>query len=108
MGNRGIAPRILNIGTRWKWVAASCSGHFIRRRNSRLYPLARRPSGSKDRSGHSGGEERKKFHHYPCRKLNPGRSALSLVTILTEGLHIVVPIRYFLVHPQNGEEDICE
>jgi len=37
--------------------------------------------GPQIRSGRSG---EKKSHHWPCRKLNPGRLARSLATILTE------------------------
>jgi len=49
-GSRGIAPRILDLGTRWKSV--SRPGHF-----TPWYPLDRSLVGSQNRSRH-GDEER--------------------------------------------------
>jgi len=46
------------------------------------YPLDRRLDGLQSRSG-CGGEEKKSLH-CPCRVSKAGRSALSLVTVLTE------------------------
>jgi len=37
MGNGGIAPRILNLDTRWRWVAGFTSRKFYFRRDSLRY-----------------------------------------------------------------------
>jgi hypothetical protein len=43
----GIAPRILHLGTRWRWVVSFVPQPFYRR-----YPSNRRLGGSQSRSGH--------------------------------------------------------
>jgi len=87
----GIAPRILNLGNRWRWVVS-----FTLRP---LYPRGK-SSGAHWRGGWFGhrtgldsGANKKSL--CPCRKLNPGRSARDLVTILTKLfrlLHFVMMI----------------
>jgi hypothetical protein len=54
---------------------------YLRSKNPQ-YPWDRRLGGPQSQSG-QGGEE-KNSHHCPCRELNPGCPACSLVTILTE------------------------
>jgi hypothetical protein len=51
LGSGGIAPRILDLGTRWGEWSAPRSSRFIPR-----YPLDRRLGGPQSRSGR-GGEE---------------------------------------------------
>jgi len=59
-GIGSIAPRILNLGTRWMWVVSfRLRPHYPRGNNSRL-PLDRMLGGPQGRSGCSGEE---KFSH---------------------------------------------
>jgi hypothetical protein len=53
----GIAPRILDIGTRWRWVVSFTPRLFYRQGKSPWYPLDRKLSGTQSRSGR-GGEEK--------------------------------------------------
>jgi hypothetical protein len=55
-GNGGIAPRILDLGTRWRWVVSYTPLPLYSQGQSPLYPLVRRLGGPQRRSGH-GGEE---------------------------------------------------
>jgi hypothetical protein len=52
IGSRGIAPLILNLGTRYRRVVNFKPGHFIPAKN----PLTRRLGKSQSHYGHSGGE----------------------------------------------------
>jgi hypothetical protein len=58
LGNGGIAPRILNLGTRWKWVVSFNPRPLYRQGKERRYPLDRRLDGPQSRSGR-GGEQNK-------------------------------------------------
>jgi hypothetical protein len=78
----GIAPRILNLDTRWRLEVSFTSRPLYSRRNGPRYPWDRRLGGPQSRSGR-GGEEIKS-HYGPCREFNPARQARSLVSILTE------------------------
>jgi len=66
-GSRGTAPRILNLGTRWRWVVSFTS--------LLLYPWGPREYEA---------EWTPKPVWMRWREHNPGYSARSLVTILTE------------------------
>jgi hypothetical protein len=72
-GSWGTAPRILNVGTRWRWVVSFAPRPLYPRQS-----LDRRLGGPQNRSGR-GGEE-KKIHYCPYQELNPGRPAHSLPT----------------------------
>jgi hypothetical protein len=85
-GSGGIAPHILNLGTRWRWVVS-----FTPRP---LYPLGRAPRYPLDRVWvylRPGLETvvAKINHPSPCRESNPCRPSNSLVSVLTELLSIV-------------------
>jgi hypothetical protein len=56
-GRGGIAPRILDLSTRWRWVGSFTPGPLHPQGKSTWYPLDRRLSGPQSRSGH-GGEEK--------------------------------------------------
>jgi hypothetical protein len=56
-GSGGIAPRILDLGTRWRWVANFTSRPLYPQGKSPCYPLHRRLGSFQNRSGH-GGEEK--------------------------------------------------
>jgi hypothetical protein len=49
----GIAPRILDLGTRWRWVVSFTPPSLHPQGNSPWYPLERRLSGPQSRSGRS-------------------------------------------------------
>jgi hypothetical protein len=56
-GNGGIAPLILDPGTRWRWVVSFMLRPLCPRGKSPWYPLDRRLDGPQSRSGR-GGEEK--------------------------------------------------
>jgi hypothetical protein len=78
----GIAPRILNLSTKWGQGSASCTGRFTPQGKNPRYPLDSRLGGPQRQSGR-GGEE-KTPHNCPCQELNADRPTRSLVTIPTE------------------------
>jgi hypothetical protein len=55
--SEGIALPILDLGTRWKWVASFTPRPLYPQRKILLYPLDRRLGGPQSRSG-GGGEEK--------------------------------------------------
>jgi hypothetical protein len=55
--NGGIAPRVLDFGTRWKCVVSFTPGLFYPQGKIPWYPLVGRLGGPQSRSG-SGGEEK--------------------------------------------------
>jgi hypothetical protein len=57
MESGGIAPRILNLGTRWTWVASFTPRPLYTQGKSPWYPLDRSLGGPQSRSGR-GGEEK--------------------------------------------------
>jgi hypothetical protein len=57
LGSGGIVLRILDLGTRWRWVVSFTPQPLYSQRNSSWYPLDRGLGGSQSRSGR-GGEER--------------------------------------------------
>jgi hypothetical protein len=72
----GIAPHILNLGTKWRWVV--CQLHVpaaLSPEKSPRYPLDRRLGGTQSQSEGSGKD--KKFDHLACRELNGSRTARS-------------------------------
>jgi hypothetical protein len=66
-GSGGIAPRILDLGTRWRRVVSFTPWPLYPQGNSHWDPLDRRLGGPQSRSGH-GGEEK---NSQPRRELNP-------------------------------------
>jgi len=81
--NGGIAPRILYLGTSWRWVV-SFTPRPLYRRERQPPPrcqLDRRLGGPQKQDAVA---KRKHSHHCHCREVNPGRSARSLFFILTE------------------------
>jgi hypothetical protein len=53
----GIAPRILDLGTRWRWVVSFTPQPLYPQGRSPWYPLDTRLGGPQSRSGR-GGEEK--------------------------------------------------
>jgi hypothetical protein len=51
VGSEGIAPRTLDLGTRWGEWSASLSGRFTLMERTPWYPLDRRLSGPQSQSG---------------------------------------------------------
>jgi hypothetical protein len=66
-GSGGIAPRILDLGTRWRWVVSFTPQPLYPRGKSPWYPLDRRLGGPQSRSGR-GGEEK---NSHSRRESNP-------------------------------------
>jgi hypothetical protein len=58
LGSGGIAPSILDLGTRWSWVVSFTPRPLYLQGKSPRYPLDRRLGGTQSRSGR-GGEEKK-------------------------------------------------
>jgi hypothetical protein len=63
----GIAPRILDFDTRWKWVVSFMPRPLYPQEKSPWYPLDRRLGGPQSRSEH-GGEEK---NSQPLPRLEP-------------------------------------
>jgi hypothetical protein len=81
-GSGGKDLRIIHLDTRWRWVISFPPLPLYPAGNSPQYPLYRNLSGPQKWFGCSSEEE--KYHHCPCRELNPGRPTRSLVSRQTE------------------------
>jgi hypothetical protein len=57
LGSGSIAPLILDLGTRWRWVASFTPRPLYPQGKSPSYPLARRLGGPQSRSGRSDEEK---------------------------------------------------
>jgi hypothetical protein len=66
-GNGGIAPRILDFGTRWRWVVSFTPRPLYPKVKSPRYPLDRRLGGPQIRSWRGGKEK----NSHPRRESNP-------------------------------------
>jgi hypothetical protein len=75
-GSGGIGPRILNLGTRWKWVVSFTPRPLYPQRKSPWYLLDRRLGGSQSRCGR-GGEEKNSQPPPGIEPQNPDRPAHS-------------------------------
>jgi hypothetical protein len=53
-GSGGIAPLILDLGTRWRWVVSFTTWPLYPQGKSPWYPLDRRLGGPRNRSGRGG------------------------------------------------------
>jgi hypothetical protein len=82
-GSRGIAPRILDIGTRWRWVVSFTPWPLYPQGKSLLYPLDRRLGEPQSRSGR-GGEEKNSLPTAGNRTLEPQSSSPQPSAIPTE------------------------
>jgi hypothetical protein len=80
-GSGGIAPLIIDLGTRWRWVVSFTPRPLYPQGENPWYPLDRRLGGPQSRSGHSGGGEKNPCH---CWESNSCRPARRRVTELTE------------------------
>jgi len=80
LGSGGIAPCILNLGTRWRWVVSSTPRLLYPRRKSLRFPLDRSLGGPQSQFGRGG--EKEIFR--PSQESNPCRPAHSLVSVLSE------------------------
>jgi hypothetical protein len=58
LGSGGIAPLILDLGTRWRWVVSFTPLPLYPQGKSRRYPLDRRLGGTQSRSGRCDKEEK--------------------------------------------------
>jgi hypothetical protein len=56
-GSEGIAPRILDLGTRWRWAVSFTPRSLYTKGKSPWYPLDRRLGGPQSQSGHIGEEK---------------------------------------------------
>jgi hypothetical protein len=92
-GSRGIAPCILNFGTRWGEWSVSRSGRFTPPGEEPQVPVEVRGW-----VGHGAGLEVVVKRRIPsaCMESNPGCPALSLFTILTELRLCIVTLKQIL------------
>jgi hypothetical protein len=60
-GSRGIAPHILDLGTKWRSVVSFTPRPLYPQRKGPLYPLDRRLGGPQSRSGRGGEEKNPKL-----------------------------------------------
>jgi hypothetical protein len=68
LGIGGIAPRILDLGTKWRWVVSLTPRPLYSQGKLHWYPSDRRLGGPQSRSGHSG--EEKNSHPLPGLELS--------------------------------------
>jgi len=80
LGSGGIAPRILNLDTRWRRVVSFKPRSLYHPGKIPRYLLGRSLHGHQSWT-ERGGED-KWSYHFPCREWNRGRPARSLVTTL--------------------------
>jgi hypothetical protein len=66
LGEWGIAPPILDLGTRWRWVVSFTPRPLYPQGKSPCHPLDRKLGGSQSRSGHS--DEKKNSQPLPGLK----------------------------------------
>jgi hypothetical protein len=78
-GSGGIAPHILNLDTRWRWVV-SFTTRPLNLGERRRYALDKRLGGPQSRSGRGG--EGKKCLLCPCRESNLGPDPTMLAGLL--------------------------
>jgi hypothetical protein len=83
LGNGGIAPRILDLGSRWRWVISFTPRPLHSQGKSLRYPLHRSLGGPQSRSG-SDGEEKNSQPPTGIETQELRCTAHSLVTIPTE------------------------
>jgi hypothetical protein len=82
-GSEGIAPRILDLGSRLSWVASFTHQPLYPQGKSSRYPSDRRLGGHQSRSEH-GGEENNSQPLSGIEAYNSDRPARSLVATSTE------------------------
>jgi hypothetical protein len=82
-GRERIAPRILDLGTRWRWVVSFTSQSLYPQRKSPRYRLYRRLGEPQSWSGH-GGEEKNSQPLPGIEPYNPDRPARTLTSIPNE------------------------
>jgi hypothetical protein len=82
-GSGGIAPCILHLGTRWRWVVSFTPRPLYPQGKNPLYPLDKTLGEPKNSSGH-GGEEKSSQPLPEIEPWNPNHPASSLVAILTD------------------------
>jgi hypothetical protein len=94
MPSGSIDPRILKLGTRWRWVVSFTPRTLYTRGKSCRYQLDRRLGGSQSRSGQS---DEKKYFPLLCRESNLDHLNRNLVTILTELLRPLQSCRIYII-----------
>jgi hypothetical protein len=67
LGSGDIAPCILDLGTRWRWVVSFMPQPLYPQGKSPWYPLDRRLGGAQGQSGHSSEDK----NSQPLPELNP-------------------------------------
>jgi hypothetical protein len=92
-GSGGIFPRILDLGTTWRWVVSFRPQPLYPQGKTLWYPLDRRLSGSQCRSGRDGEEKNS--------QLRPG---LEPPIIQPEAQHYTTELYRLLVYMARLEE----
>jgi hypothetical protein len=108
-GSGGIAPSILDLSTRWRWVDSFMPRPLYTRGKCLRCSLVTRLSGYQSRSGRGGKEET--AHLSPCRESNPGRLSSCIVTVRTEVTSPVIPYTdkphaRYLLNPPPPRRDL--
>jgi hypothetical protein len=85
LGSGGIAPRVRNLGIRWRPVVSfNSSPLYSQGKTLQRCPFDKRLRGLQSRCGRVGEETKCLPYPCPCQESNPGRPACSLVTKVTE------------------------
>jgi hypothetical protein len=90
-GSGCIAPHILDLSTRWRWVVSFTSQPLYPQGKSPWYPLDRRLGGPKSQSGCSGEE----------KNFQPLLGLESLINYTEQGLPIITMGQTY-IHPSYG------
>jgi hypothetical protein len=106
-GSGSIAPRTLDLGTRWRWVVSFTPRPLYPPGKSSWYPLDRRLGGPQSRSGHGGKDK----NSQPLRESNrwtpiaqpvarryTDRAITALINICYSHLFSIIFITLIILH----------
>jgi hypothetical protein len=103
LGSGGIAPRINNLGTRWRWVVSFTPRPLYPQGKSPRYPLQRRLGGPQSRSGR-GGEEK---NSQPPTELEPQNIDVQPVAQGSQNLLLLLLLIPLLSLRERNKKTIC-
>jgi hypothetical protein len=94
--NGSISPRILDLGTRWRWVVSFMSQPLYPQEKGPWYPLDRRLGGPQSRSGRGGEEKNSQPIIQPVAQRYTTVSVTLLPNCTNEHQEMIAPSQLFL------------